>query len=390
MIRNIRVITAASFAAMLFLGIGSALIGAAARDIGLTSEQIGFMLAVQNVGFGVAVAATGALSDTHPKARLLLFGSLVLGAAFLAFYAWPGFLLNLLVMAFIGVGTGVYEGVTDALLFDLHTARAGFIININHLFVTLGSATIALYLLFLASQWRMAVIQAGAAVLLLAAFFARVHLPVRPGHQPGLREKLGIVARSRLIAVLFIGTIVAVGGEGTTIGVLTTYLAQTRGLSALHANIGLVIFLLGIAAGRLLIGVLARPHRIRRLLLALFALSSLALTLYFVVDFGPFIWPATLLAGLSVSALLPLILAYAGLAFPHMAGTVMGAVKIAIPVGGILTALLLSALTALASFEAALLAMPAGLFLGLLLLAWLSRTQPASAGRVPIPGRQAS
>ncbi|OQA46186.1 MAG: Major Facilitator Superfamily protein [Chloroflexi bacterium ADurb.Bin325] len=390
MIRNIRVITAASFAAMLFLGIGSALIGAAARDIGLTPEQIGFMLAVQNVGFGVAVAATGALSDTHPKARLLLFGSLVLGAAFLAFYAWPGFLLNLLVMAFIGVGTGVYEGVTDALLFDLHTARAGFIININHLFVTLGSATIALYLLFLASQWRMAVIQAGAAVLLLAAFFARVHLPVRPGHQPGLREKLGIVARSRLIAVLFIGTIVAVGGEGTTIGVLTTYLAQTRGLSALHANIGLVIFLLGIAAGRLLIGVLARPHRIRRLLLALFALSSLALTLYFVVDFGPFIWPATLLAGLSVSALLPLILAYAGLAFPHMAGTVMGAVKIAIPVGGILTALLLSALTALASFETALLAMPAGLFLGLLLLAWLSRTQPASAGCVPIPGQQAS
>lgn len=377
MIRNVRAITAASFAAMLFLGIGSALIGAAARNIGLTPEQIGLMLAVQNVGFGVAVAAAGALSDTHPKARLLLVGSVILGGSFLVFYALPGFLINLLVMVVMGLGIGTYEGVTDALLFDLHAARAGFFININHLFVTLGSALIAVYLIFLADQWRSAVVQAGIVVLALAAVFALIHLPVKPGHQPGLAERLGVVTGSPLIAALFALTIVAVGGEATVIGVLSTYLAQVRGFSTLDANTGLVIFLLGIATGRLLVGTLARPHRIRRLLLALFGLSSVVLAFFFLVDAGPLMLPVTFLAGLSVSALLPLILAYAGLAFPHMAGTVMGAVKIAIPVGGIIMPLLLSALTAAASFPAALLVIPVGLFGGLLVLTWLNRTQPA-------------
>ncbi len=64
------------------------------------------MLAVQNIGFGVAVAATGALSDTHPKARPLLFGSLILGASFLASMSGLGFLINLVIMMFIGVGIG--------------------------------------------------------------------------------------------------------------------------------------------------------------------------------------------------------------------------------------------------------------------------------------------
>jgi hypothetical protein len=36
LIHNRRAITGASFAAMLFLGVGSSLIGAAARNIGLT------------------------------------------------------------------------------------------------------------------------------------------------------------------------------------------------------------------------------------------------------------------------------------------------------------------------------------------------------------------
>ncbi len=379
MIRNPRVITAASFAAMLFLGIGSALVGAAARSIGFTPEQIGLMLAVQNIGFSVAVAATGAMSDTHPKARLLLFGSLILGASFLAFYVWPGFLINLVIMMFIGVGIGSYEGVTDALMFDLHRSRAGFFVNVNHLFVTLGSMVIAVYLIFLAAQWRAAVVQAGIAVLALAAVFAFVHLPVRQEHEAGLREKLRTITRSRLIAVLFVLTVLIIGGEGTVIGVLTTYLADVRGFSTLDANIGLVVFLLGIAAGRLLVGVLARPHRLFGLLLGLLALSSVVMLLYFTVNLGLLIWPFTFVAGLSVSALLPLILAYAGLAFPHMPGTVMGAVKIAIPVGGIVMPLLLSAVTATASFGAALLLPPAGLFVGLLLLLWLSRTQPASA-----------
>jgi MFS family permease len=134
------------------------------------------------MGFGVAVAVTGALSDTQPKARLLFYGSLILGLSFMAFYARPGFAYNLAVMALIGAGIGSYEGVTDALLFDLHTSRAGLFININHLFVTLGSGLIAVYLIFLSAQWRAATVQAGAAVLALAVVFALLRSSACPRH----------------------------------------------------------------------------------------------------------------------------------------------------------------------------------------------------------------
>src|SRR5687768_9216030 len=45
-IKNIKAITLSSYLAMLFLGVGASLIGAAARSIGLTPYQIGLLVAV--------------------------------------------------------------------------------------------------------------------------------------------------------------------------------------------------------------------------------------------------------------------------------------------------------------------------------------------------------
>jgi len=78
MIRNIKAVTGSCYLSMLFLGIGGAVVGAAARNIGLTPSQIGLIIAIQNVGFGMAVWLSGALSDTTSKPRLLLIGSLIL------------------------------------------------------------------------------------------------------------------------------------------------------------------------------------------------------------------------------------------------------------------------------------------------------------------------
>ena len=104
MIRNPRAITASSFAAMFFLGVGYSIIGAAARNLGLTPEQIGILLAVQNVGFGVSVAVSGALADTHSKPRILAVGSVITALAFFAFFTTQVFWINALVMVLVGVG----------------------------------------------------------------------------------------------------------------------------------------------------------------------------------------------------------------------------------------------------------------------------------------------
>ena len=50
-------------------------------------------------------------------------------------------------------------------------------------------------------------------------------------------------------------------------------------MAPVTAKLGLVIFLAGVAAGRIVIGALARPERLYRLLVILFALSTGMFTL---------------------------------------------------------------------------------------------------------------
>ena len=370
MIKNTKFITSSSFLAMLFLGVGYSLVGAAARNIGLTPAQIGLLLAAQNVGFAVAVAVAGALSDTLPKPRILLFGSILLAGGLLGFYVVPIFWVNVLVCVLIGLGIGAYEGATDALLFDLHGNRAGPYVNINHLCVTLGGALIALYVIFLNLLWRSAVVQAGLAVAVMAVVFALTRLPVKGG-QATLQAKVRIITSSRIVAVLFVCSLLTIGASAATTGMLSTFLAEQRGVAPVTAKLGLVIFLAGVAAGRIVIGAFARPHRLYRMLVILFALSTGMFALLFLVDLGPLTLLAVFLAGLTLSAQLPFLLTYAGLAYPAMTGTVLGAIKIAIPLGGIVTPLLIAAITSRASFGAALLVIPLGLLVGLLMIVLL-------------------
>ena len=370
MIHNRKFITSSSFLAMLFLGVGYSLVGAAARNIGLTPAQIGLLLAAQNVGFGVAVAIAGALSDTQPKPRILLIGSILLAAGLLGFYVVPTFWVNLLVATLIGLGIGAYEGATDAMLFDLHATRAGPYVNINHLCVTLGGALIALYVIFLDLLWRSAVVQAGLAVAVMAVVFALTRLPVKGG-QAKLQAKIRIITSSRVVAVLFCCSLLTIGTSAATTGMLSTFLAEQRGATPMAAKLGLVIFMAGVAAGRIMIGAIARPSHLYRLLVVLYALSAGTFALLFLVDLGPLTLPAVFLAGLTLSAQFPFMLTYAGLAYPAMTGTVLGAIKIAIPLGGIVTPLLIAAITNRASFGAALLVIPLGLLAGLLMIVLL-------------------
>ena len=86
MIRNKKVLTIGSFSAMFFLGVGTVIIGASMRNIGLTPSQIGLMVSVQNVGFILSVITVGTLADTYDKARLLAAASLILAVSFYFFY----------------------------------------------------------------------------------------------------------------------------------------------------------------------------------------------------------------------------------------------------------------------------------------------------------------
>jgi predicted MFS family arabinose efflux permease len=385
-LRATRTLTLSSYLSMLFLGVSSALVGAAARNIGLSPFQIGLMIAVQNVGFMLSVSISGALADSLEKPKILFAGCLILGFSLLAFYLTPIFWVNLLLMFLIGIGIGVYEGVTDAMLVDLHADRISRYINLNHFFVTFGSILIVIYLTYLQMGWRIAVVQSAVVVLILAVYFLVTHLAPRPSGE-NYMDRIKILVRERAVIVFFLVTIIVVGVESSSIGILTTYLMDIRGFTQVTSKIGLTVFLSGMAIGRIVVGMLARQDKIYQILVALFVLAVVFFSLMYFVGLGDLTLAAVFLAGLALSALLPMMLSLASLLYPTAAGTVMGTIKIAIPLGGIIVPFLMSVVSASGSFQVSLAILPAFLLLGLVLIVF-SRAYLGAAE--PSPGFEAS
>ena len=405
MFRSTPVLTASSFLSMFFLGIGVGVIGAASRNIGLSPYQIGLLIAAQNVGFLLSVLTAGALADSYPKTRLLFFGSLILAVAFFLFYRWEPFSLNLVLMLFVGIGIGSYEGVTDALLLELHTRRGALYININHLFVTAGSLAIAVYLLFLQMNWRSSLTQSAVVVAVLALLFLVLRpsqsegrtagrgSPAGPAEQASARPsgaaeqasrspaRLGFAERFRVLrsgsvmGILLAAAICSIGLEYGMGGILTTFLMELRGFDQVTSKLGLIVLIGGTAAGRLFLGVAVRKERLVPVLIALFGAAAVFTSLLFFLPLsGAAIYVGLALCGLSFSSLLPFTIALAGILHREIAGTAMGVIKLAIPVGGIVVPIIISLLSRFASFTAALALLP--------VLGVLSCTVLATLGRV--------
>ena len=103
-------------------------------------------------------------------------------------------------------------------------------------------------------------------------------------------------------------------------------------------------------------------------------------TVLYFVDLGHWTYLVAFLAGTTLSALLPLILTFAGALFKEMAGTVLGTIKVAIPLGGIITPFIMALIAGNVSTQASLAIFPLSLLAGFLLLVWVMRLM---GGREP-------
>jgi fucose permease len=271
-------------------------------------------------------------------------------------------------MFLIGVGIATYEGVTDPLLLDIHKERQSLHINVNHFFVTLGAILITLYLLFLQMNWRQSVVQSGIVVLLLAVFFGLTRVEAKQGRIEPFLERLQTLRRERTLVALFLATALVVGVEIGSLSILTTFLMDLRGFDQVTSKIGLLVFLCGMATGRVVLGLFTRKRQIPQYILALFGLASLVYTGLFFLRLDGLSYVAIFLAGISLSAILPLTITLAGLLYEEIAGTALGLIKVAAGLGGILLPLLMSLVAKSVSFQASLLLYPLALVLAFLIL----------------------
>ncbi|MFP4409578.1 MAG: MFS transporter [Spirochaetaceae bacterium] len=361
-------ITGFSFAAMFFLGFGVAIVGAAARNVGIPAEKVGILLTAQHLGFFLSVAFAGSLADRYSKPLVLAAGSVAVAIGFGGFYLWPSLLVNVGFMFLLGVGIGVYEGVSDALIMDLHPNRKSLFVNLNHFFTTLGSLMITAYLIFLQMAWRLSMNQATIAVVLLGVLFAISRQERDPGpaaetSEPPVRT-LPELLRSPSILLLMLAILCAVGIELGSIAILTTYLMELRGFTQLTSKVGLLLFIAGFGVGRVALGALIRDEAERRWIIGCFGASIVMTMLLYTVQITPLLYVLAFGSGLAMSVLLATIIALTRKMYPEHSGAAIGLVKMGIPVGGMLLPLLLSGATAAFSLQIGLMVFPVGAAVG--------------------------
>jgi len=354
---------------MFFLGVGTVIIGAAAGSIGLSPYQTGLLVSAQNVGFMGAVLVAGALADGMDKARLMSAGSLVLAVSFFFYYVWPAYALNLAIMAVIGAGIGIYEGTADAMLLGLHSRRQGLHVSVNHFFVTFGCLGTTLYLIFLQTGWRRSMVQSAAIVLALAALFLFSRAGRGAADTTTLRQRIAFLKTQGVLAVLLVLAVFGCGIELGLTGLLTGFLMELRGYGQAASKIGLVLFLAGIAAGRVVLGFVSGRASLPAMVTGLFAAAAACSSVLFFVRL-PLVGTAVmlLLMGMAVSSLFPLLITMAGRLFKDMSGTALGIVKLGVPIGGIVIPFALSMATRAWSFQISLGIFPVLAAAGLTLL----------------------
>ncbi len=237
--------------------------------------EVGTMLAVQPVTYLIAVVASARAIGRIGLAWVLAasVGILALGiGAFGLVSHWVAGAVALLVA---GLGLGLLEVAGNAFLVLASGPRPTNILNLAHLFFGLGAlAAPALATRAVAAgySWRLQFLIAGAFMALIAVAWRLVVVPEpRPAAPSGHGPPRG---PTRLLAVL-LGVYV---GVETGIGSwLTEYMTAARGLPLAQAGTCLALYWLGLAVGRLVLGILPQRVREERLLLGLATFATVAL-----------------------------------------------------------------------------------------------------------------
>ena len=293
--------------------------------------SVGLLLTARALGFLFANLRAGRFYDRragHP----LLVSALVAMAALMALAPCPARLwLLTLVMLALGTGEGMLDVGGNTLLTWAHDARGvGPALNAAHFGYAVG-ATLAPVVVARtiahgtgASYWTLAPLVLLPAALLLC-------LP-SPAPRAATHDETERLSRPRLVLLLAIFFGLYVGAEVAFGGWVATYALARRWGDAPAAALLTSAFYGALMLGRLCAIPLATRLRPRTLLCA--ALSGCLLSLALLLTGAPaLVWPGAFGTGLSMAAIFPTTLAFAG-RHMRMTGHVTGRILVGASVGG--------------------------------------------------------
>jgi fucose permease len=342
-------LTISAFLSLAMVGFFHSILGTALPAIRLSFEmdmaQTGLLGSAVWFGFTAAVFAGGTLSDVFPRQRILMLACLMIGLSAIFFGMWPLFGLNCLIIGILGAGTGVVVSSSSALVMELHPQKEGVMMNVHHFFYAIGAITGPLLMGYILKQglhWQWIYRIGGAWMLIVSGSFALQRISFEK-EKPSLSGcSIFHLLKAKTLILLILITMFGVGAQNGLYLWLVSFLKESQSFPIFQASIGLSLFSIGVAAGRLVSGGLAVKIRNTRVLLILLGSLNMVLILFMYVSNHYLMLILCLFAGLACSGLFPVTLTLGGINYPQRAGTTIGIIGAAAGMGGTVVSWLIS------------------------------------------------
>jgi len=234
----------------------------------------GTLFSVLPLGIIAGSLIFGPVADRHGYKILLIISSLCLFAGFEGLsHTFSATLLKLFIFL-IGLGGGVVNGATNALVADISETEKGANISLLGVFYGLGALGMPLIMGLLKSRmnFEMIVSSVGFLTLLAGVYFTAIKFPPpKQVHGVPLASSLKLL-KDKLLMMIALFLCFQSGFEGIINNWTTIYLTSRLSVAPVSALYALSSFVGGMVIMRLLIGSVFRPYSPGRLLTMSFIL----------------------------------------------------------------------------------------------------------------------
>lgn len=282
---------------------------------------------IQFIGFMLATVFLGVLSDHIGKRLIFAAGAVLMAIGAAVCAAAPNAMTLTVGCLLMGMGGGVMEGLSCALLSDLFPERRNFLLNISQIFYCFGAICwpllIAAWLPSGACSWRVffwAIAGMGLALLVL---FLLSKMPRPAPHERIDAKKFRAIVFQRAFflpcAMLFLYVL----AENAVLVEVTPYLFKELGAPETRAIQAVALFWAAMTLGRFGCAVVP-DKRGPDVILILSLLSAITLALQLATGDWRVSMLLFTLTGLTYAGLWPMIVTLAAAENPRYSGTAVG------------------------------------------------------------------
>jgi len=293
---------------------------AIAADMGMSSDAAkGLLLGMPFFGVTLAMLVAGPIADRWGFRAILAVGSSLQALGLFAI-AQAGVRWRVLAGGLVlGLGVGLLDPLLSALVCTIYPEQRARMSNLLHAFYALGIACavlLVLWLLELGWGWRGVFTTFAALVVPCALVMLFLPLP-KQSHQGETRLPTRRIVFTGAFAMFLIGIFMAAATEMGPASWLPSFVERAAKGARWHGGLGLLLFGVTMAIGRLSASAMVHRLGTRRMLMAGGALCAASLLLAASSDSTAFTIFWLTILGFGVSSFWPTILGAAGDRYPQ-------------------------------------------------------------------------